>query len=533
MFRRAAVCGALLVASAGVFVAVLGSGPAQIATLVVAVVSEAAASITCLWSARRAAPGDRRWRVLIGIFAAGLGAGGLLTLVKLLSTGSVVGNVTSEYSGLIVFYGLALAGLLSLPTCPFEDRGARRFRGGPSRWHVIVVLDSVLIVGSVLLVEWGTSLEGLVRTRSPDPAEVAFALVHQVAALILTATVLLIGTFRRPRSPATLALLGAGLLAYALTNGLLVYRFAHGDYDLPGWSLLPIIVSLQLITLAALVPVRGQGSQDGEPMPDPRAMWAHAALPYAVLGVAGVLILTRLVAGAPLDRVEAYGTVSLLVLALARQMMTIAENTHLLAEVRVRERQLRHQAFHDPLTGLANRALFSRRLARAVGPGNAPGGDGDTPGGDGALAGREAVAVLFVDLDHFKGVNDAFGHAIGDELLKISAARLRGAVRATDTVARLGGDEFAVILDGDGADEPVQLAQRLAAAVEAPCKLAGRRYDPRASLGLVTLDRAAGPTCPDTLLHQADLAMYAAKRERSRRLVVYDPALSAGTVSRT
>ncbi|ADP81506.1 GGDEF domain-containing protein [Pseudofrankia inefficax] len=531
MFRRAAVGGALLVALAGVFAVVLGSAPARIATVAVACVSEAVASVACLWSARRAEPGDRRWRVLIGVFAVGLGAGGLLTLVTLVSSASISANVTSEYSGLIVFYGLALAGLLSLPTCPFEDRGAHRTRAGPSRWHVIVVLDSVLIVGSILLVQWGTSLEDLIRTSAPDPAEVAFALVHQVAGLILTATVLLIGTFRRPREPATLALLGAGLLSYALTNGLLVYRFAHGDYDLPAWSMLPIIVSVQLITLAALTPVGGQGNRDGEAMAAPRAVWAHAALPYAVLGVAGVLILGRLVAGAPLDRVEAYGTVSLLVLALARQMMTIAENTHLLAEVRVREGQLRHQAFHDPLTGLANRALFSRRLARAVGGDHPPSGAGSTPGG-GALAGREAVAVLFVDLDHFKGVNDAFGHAVGDELLKISAARLCAAVRATDTVARLGGDEFAVILAGHGPDKPVQIAQRLAAAVEEPCELAGRRYDPRASLGLVTLDHA-GPTCPDTLLHQADLAMYAAKRERSRRLVVYDPVLSTGTVSTT
>ncbi|EFC85754.1 diguanylate cyclase [Parafrankia sp. EUN1f] len=517
MFRWAAACCALLLGLAATFAALLPANPARIATLAVAFASEFAVAFILLYTARRAADGDRRWRLLIGVFAVGHMGGGLVTLVTLLTGGSIVSRVTTGV--IVVFYGPALAGMLSLPTSPVDGLNGRARGVGRMRWHAIVVLDSTLIVGSILLVEWVTSLGAVARASSPNPAELLLALVHQITGLILAATVLLIATFRRPRSPTTLVLLGGGLLAYALTSVVLVYQVAYGRHDLPAWSLLPLIASVQLLGLAALVPAHVPAERDGQAVPSPRAMWAHAALPYTVLAVAGTLVLGRLAAGAPLDRVEAYGTVSLLVLALTRQMITIAENTHLLTALREREEQLHYQAFHDPLTGLANRELFARRLRQAVGP-------SPEPDNDDAPTGHETVSVLFIDLDHFKAVNDAFGHAAGDELLKISADRLQNAARSTDTVARFGGDEFAVILIGSDPDTAVPIAQRLATAVQTPCHLADHPYRPRASLGLATLDHTTEPACPDTLLHHADLAMYAAKRRRTRGLVVYDPTLT-------
>ncbi|EFC80479.1 GGDEF domain-containing protein [Parafrankia sp. EUN1f] len=518
-FRHVLVGCSLLVGLAALSAALLARGPAQITATIIAFASEVTAASACFWSARHAAADDRRWRVLIGMFAAGLAAGALITAVILLNGDTIRSAATSTFLGLIVFYGLALAGLLYLPTDPVEGRIARGRYDGLVRWHVIVVLDSLLIVGSVLLFEWGTSLAAIVRASAPDPAQLLAALVHQLAVLVLTAAVLLIAAFRRPRSPATLALLGGGLLGYALTNSINVYRYAHGDYDLPAWSLMPLIVSLQLITLAALAPARAAVDRTTTVEPGPRAMWAHTALPYAVLAVTGLVPVGKLVAGVPLDPVETYGAVSLLVLAFTRQMITLAENTRLLAEVREREKQLNYQAFHDPLTGLANRALFARRLRREVDPGVEPRGD------DTATGGQAAVSVLFVDLDQFKRVNDTFGHATGDELLRIIAARLRAGTRANDTVARLGGDEFAVILDGSGPDDPVNVAQRLATAVQTPCQLAGQIFQPRASLGLVTLEADTRPITPDSLLHQADLAMYAAKRADTTKLVIYDRRL--------
>ncbi|ADP80895.1 diguanylate cyclase [Pseudofrankia inefficax] len=515
LYWRAAVGATLLVGLATALAVLLEPEPAKIAMTILNFVAEVAAAVACFGSTRRAAAGDRRWRVLIGTFAAALAGATLATVVSLLKGDSATSLAPPESLTLVAFYGLALAGLLCLPTRPIDGRATRE-RVGPSRWHAIIVLDSALIVGSVFLLEWGTSLEAVVRARAPALGLLLLALVQQVTALILVATVLMIATFRRPRSPTTLTLLGSGLLAFALMGSIFVYRTAHGSYDISAWALFPCVVSMLLITLAALAPSIPAGPDD-RTVPGSRAMWMHAALPYAALTVIGLLILIKLAAGGPLDRVQAYGAVSLLVLALVRQMITMAENTQLLAEIREREGQLRYQAFHDPLTGLANRALFSRRLRQAMAA--VPG-----PGRDSAAVDRQ-VAVLFVDLDHFKRVNDAFGHAAGDELLKISAARLRAGTRTTDTVARLGGDEFAVILDSAGPDRPVRVAERLTAALQAPCELAGQTYVPHASLGVVALDPTARQTSPDALLHQADLAMYAAKREHAGSLVVYQPGL--------
>ncbi|MBL7502748.1 GGDEF domain-containing protein [Frankia sp. CNm7] len=518
LFLGAVVASALLIGLDVAFAVLLDYRAGQIATVLVCLAADIAAAAACLWTARHAGPGDRRWRVLIGVMAGGMTAGGLLAAVILL-TGRPLAGETSSTLALLVFYALALAGLLCLPTDPLADESARR-RYIPGRWHAITVLDCVLIVGSVVLLEWITVLGPVVRSSAHDLALFLLALVHNVAMMILATAVLLIASFRRPRSAMTLALLAVGLLTLGLTQNTLVYRVAHGAYELPLWSLVLFAAALLLIFLAALAPVPIQAQPDDLAPPRPRMMWAHAVLPYVVFGLAGLLVLCSLVTGARVDRFEIYGTVSLLVLVLFRQMITLAENTRLLAEIREREHKLHYQAFHDPLTGLANRALFTRRLQRAVTSAANPTGRCDTPADQ-----TVAMAVLFLDLDHFKQVNDAFGHAAGDELLKITARRLRAETRAADTVARLGGDEFAVILDGAAPDDPRRIAERLTTAIQASCQLAGHQYDPCASLGLVTLDATSRPTSPDILLHQADLAMYAAKRQPADRLVVYHPGL--------
>ena len=166
---------------------------------------------------------------------------------------------------------------------------------------------------------------------------------------------------------------------------------------------------------------------------------------------------------------------------------------------------LRHQAFHDALTGLANRALLHSHLDRAV-----------------ARARRGSpLAVLLVDLDGFKQVNDTYGHATGDYLLVNIAQRLRDAIRGADTAARLGGDEFAVVLDGmESAGDAVNVADRILAAVQAPLSVAdGADLIPRASVGLAIFDQHV---TADALLHQADTAMYAAKKAGKGRVAHLD-----------
>ncbi len=173
-----------------------------------------------------------------------------------------------------------------------------------------------------------------------------------------------------------------------------------------------------------------------------------------------------------------------------------------------RSRELfRHQALHDPLTGLANRALFLDRVAHALAPRD-----------DGQLA-----TVMLIDLDRFKAVNDTFGHAVGDELLREVARRLRGCVRPEDTAARLGGDEFAVLIARPRSDITATLGQRIATELAAPYQCVNPAdMTVSASVGLAV--RVPGDHDADALIHRADLAMYDAKAHGGAQLMLASPS---------
>ena len=166
---------------------------------------------------------------------------------------------------------------------------------------------------------------------------------------------------------------------------------------------------------------------------------------------------------------------------------------------RAGERRARHLALHDSLTLLPNRSCFHERLGRAL---TQP----DTE--------RRALAVLFLDLDGFKDINDSHGHAVGDEVLKIVAARLTRALRAEDTVSRVGGDEFACLLaEPAGRDELSRLVSSLIDTVSAPVKLGELKLNLRPSIGIAVCPDD-GTTC-ESLLRRADAAMDRAKRQQT------------------
>ncbi|MGW4379695.1 putative bifunctional diguanylate cyclase/phosphodiesterase [Kitasatospora sp. NPDC004531] len=197
--------------------------------------------------------------------------------------------------------------------------------------------------------------------------------------------------------------------------------------------------------------------------------------------------------------------------------------------------QLQHNAFHDPLTDLPNRALFAHRVCAAL--------TAQGPAGT-------AVAVLFLDLDGFKAVNDTAGHQVGDELLIQAARRLQTAVRTEDTVARFGGDEFAVLVRGRiGHPQVRDLAERIRGALSEPYWIAGAELGVAASIGIAfgpdtplpvpdplpgededaraRSAEAAAASAADELLRNADLAMYQAKSRGKGRVVLYSPAMRA------
>ena len=183
-------------------------------------------------------------------------------------------------------------------------------------------------------------------------------------------------------------------------------------------------------------------------------------------------------------------------------------NTRDVSERRTLQTRLAHQAFHDELTRLANRALFLNRVGHTVAR---------------VPRGKHPSAVLFLDLDDFKKVNDSLGHAVGDELLVATAARLTTCVRPGDTIARLGGDEFAVLLeDVDGMADVVVVAERISAAVSSPFHLSGRDVFVGVSIGIASLEMGDSP---DDVLRNADLAMYFAKSRRKGHFAVYEPSM--------
>jgi len=184
-------------------------------------------------------------------------------------------------------------------------------------------------------------------------------------------------------------------------------------------------------------------------------------------------------------------------------------------ERRVLEDQLAHQAFHDSLTGLANRTLFADRVERALGRG---------------VRRQNLFAVLFIDLDDFKTVNDSLGHAAGDELLVTVARRIESCLRPEDTCARLGGDEFAVMIENiSEPDGAVIVARRILDAMAGPLSIFGSEVTAQGSVGIAL---GTGEQTTSEILRSADLAMYRAKGEGKGRYALYEPSMHEGVIER-
>ena len=183
---------------------------------------------------------------------------------------------------------------------------------------------------------------------------------------------------------------------------------------------------------------------------------------------------------------------------------------------KVAERQLLHDAFHDSLTFLPNRSRFTELLRRSINRSR--------------MDEKYAFAMLFLDLDRFKVVNDSLGHTVGDELLVAAARRLERCVRPGDTVARLGGDEFTVLVDNTlSPTEATRVAERIMAELQRPFFLRGQDVFVSVSIGIAL--SSSGYEHPDDLLRDADLAMYRAKAGGKARYVVFDHAMHARAVA--
>lgn len=364
--------------------------------------------------------------------------------------------------------------------------------------------DGVLVSTSLFALTWVTALGAVVRGGADSRFAFAISLAYPVTDLVLLTVTVLILARGNARGQISLRLIGVALVVMTLGDMAFTYIEALGTYG-PGSPFDTAFLAAYLLMALAAAAGSPPPRELAESLAPP-SRWA-TSLPYLMFAVGLAVSVGPMVHR--VNPVQLATAVTLAATLLVRQMLTITDNRRLLAAVAERERRLHHQAFHDDLTGLANRALFADRLDHALAV-HAPD--------------RRSLAVLFLDLDDFKVVNDSLGHDAGDALLVRVAERLRAAAAATDTVARLGGDEFALLVEDSLA--PVEAATRVSEAFAQPFVVHGQPMRVAASLGVATTDVADGwPVAPE-LLKQADMAMYAAKRGGRGDFVFFTPVLS-------
>ncbi len=185
----------------------------------------------------------------------------------------------------------------------------------------------------------------------------------------------------------------------------------------------------------------------------------------------------------------------------------------------VEKAELARRAFYDPLTQIANRSLFIETVTKSLGQ---------------LAETQRPIAVMFIDLDGFKEINDTFGHAVGDRVLSAVAARLRVQVRKLDLAARIGGDEFGMLLDGmrHKSDASV-VADRIIETLHRPIPIGDAMVTIGASVGVAVVDDPADAPEPEELMRRADMAMYLAKRQGKNRFVVFDETARTPVIART
>ena len=360
-----------------------------------------------------------------------------------------------------------------------------------------------MVVAVIILSE----LRPVVMTRlDGNPVSISLAFIFAALyvwglapAVVLMAGSVIISEVLQ-RKPLWKLLFNVGQYTICLTAAWLVLRVAGvATNRLTVVGLIVVVVSWAVFHLVNLALVAGMARSAGQ------TWWSSFSdeFWFYTVSVLAVLALSPIIAAVLLSDSNAWLLLPLLLVPL-------------LAVQRAAEmsRENEHQALHDPLTGLPNRALLADRIDQALARG---------------LRTDGAVAVLFLDVDLFKVVNDSLGHAAGDRLLREIGARLGRLLRAGDTLARFGGDEFVIVCEDQTIDEVPALAERVSEALADPFEFEGRTVTVTASVGIAL---AHGTTDAGTMLRDADAAMYRAKAAGRDRAVVFDEGMHEDAAQR-
>jgi diguanylate cyclase (GGDEF)-like protein len=424
------------------------------------------------------------------------------------------------------YYPVFLVGVILLIRKP-EGRGELFSR----------VLDLITILAAGILGFWNFLIGPMLQSSAQAPLlEQILASAYPVGDLVLfSALLLILYNETSEQQMASVYMLAAGIVIMIVADCTFGYQSLAGTYVSGGLLDLAWITGILLFGLAGAskwAAPKAKEAQGGNSLARPsrkagfsggdassrRLLTIKTYLPYIWLFGALLLWFARELTPMPMSALSiAIGVGTIIVLVFVRQLITIEQNVNLNRQLQLQaakleganqnlnleiierkrvQEELAFDALHDDLTGLANRALFLDRLGQALERSR--------------RHPSQCFAVLFMDLDQFKVVNDSLGHAVGDQLLLSIAERMKVTLRSGDTIARFGGDEFAVLLDDlDDAGSAILLAERVQRAICVPFNLERHESHVSASIGIAT--NAIKYDRPEDLLRDADLAMYEAK----------------------
>ena len=430
----------------------------------------------------------------------------------------------------LAYYPLFVIGLLALPA-RWQSR---------TGWVQRIMDLSIALISSLLLF-WNFVIGPVALQESDSALLTALSVAYPACDLLLLWAILLL-LYRsdpdQPRAPIVLLMLGAGLQVFTDTLFSLLSLtgdYASGSHLELGWIAAFLVCALAGIWQATLPPATA--SRPAPALPGHFDLPAYLPYIWVILG----LTLPALNNAHPLPMSFELLMVSItlvVALVLMRQIITLAENSRLTRQLQAQtdqlsaanlnlqeeinqrrrmETQMAHDALHDGLTRLANRVLFMDRLGQAIEHTH--------------RRSNYRSAVLFLDLDHFKVINESMGHLTGDQLLVSVAVRLKELVRAGDTVARLGGDEFAVLLENTPGDQTTQyVSNRILEEFALPFPLEGQEVFVTASMGVV--NELLEYENPEDVLRDADIAMYQAKSQGKARIQIFNTSMRTSAMAR-
>jgi diguanylate cyclase (GGDEF)-like protein len=470
----------------------------------------AAAATGCWWAVKRSPTRvDGRAWTFLGASAAAWSAGQLVwTAYDVVGVGSPFPSVADI--GYIAAIPLALIGVWSItPKVAASTR-------------LVAVVDGLIIAGSLVAISWPLVLAPGWDTGEGGRLLVALSLVYPAGSLVIVSSILMVLVRSQRGGTMPIVALAGAMSLLGLADSYFVWQASQGiEADLSladgawvGGHLLLLVASLRY----------PRGVEGVRLTPGMERSFRRSAVP---LTLACIAMVVRVVLASTGHVGDAFLDVVIVVVAaliLVRHLMEMWENRSLtqalevkVGELTAREAELSHQALHDPLTGLANRRLFGDRVDHALERSRRTG---------------ERTAVLFIDLDDFKTVNDSLGHPAGDQLLVGVATRISACVRPGDTVARLGGDEFGIVMEGLASpDEAAVVAARVLDALEIAFPLDGRQVFTKASIGVAHADSAPGAR-GEQVLADADAALYEAKANGKATFRQFEEEMRESVVAR-